>query len=425
MQSPLFSGADLPPVYRYESLFAHLPPLPTTGRPTGRGRRPIDRNALLRALVYRCLRQIPTLSELVFELHNNPSMVRVLGLNLLGSLPSIERFSAFLRQTDNRLLQEVRGQLVGRLIREGLIRGKILAIDSSAVPVRVRQNNWKVRLPRGRFDKTQPPLADPQAGVGVQFHFSSKRARKIAFFWGYRNHVVSDVECELPLCEHTHSAQLSEVRCALPLLRAAQRLALPVQSLVADAEYDTEAILRFIVDDLQARPIIPQNPRSRTHTAYSIRKGKIYCAADLPMASRGSTTPARGNVTYRQYSCPIYWLKSFQKQYLCCPIAHPKFTQQKGCNVLIRKTPSIRSQISYNTQSFRDLYTRRLAAERLYSRLLTLTMQHPTVRGLTAIQNHCTLAHIATLLVALSAFRSGHLDKIRWIKSFVPRLLAN
>jgi hypothetical protein len=147
----------------------------------------------------------------------------------------------------------------------------------------------------------------------------------------------------------------------------------------------------------------------------------VYCAANLPMAHRG-TCNSSGR-SYRQYGCALHWLKTYQRQYLLCPIGHPKHLEQKGCNVLIRLTPSLRTQIPYGSQLFSEIYKKRTAIERSYSRLLTVTMQHPTVRGLTANKNHCTIAHIATLLVALTAARMGEKDKIRWIKSFVPNIL--
>ncbi len=50
-------------------------------------------------------------------------------------------------------------------------------------------------------------------------------------------------------------------------------------------------------------------------------------------------------------------------------------------------------------------------------------MQNPTVRGYNANRNHVTIAHIAVLLVALTAHRAGQKDKIRFVKSFVPNFL--
>jgi len=42
-----------------------------------------------------------------------------------------------------------------------------------------------------------------------------------------------------------------------------------------------------------------------------------------------------------------------------------------------------------------------------------------SVRGLQAVSNHCTIAHITVLLIALSAAKTGNKDKIRFLKSFL------
>lgn len=114
----------------------------------------------------------------------------------------------------------------------------------------------------------------------------------------------------------------------------------------------------------------------------------------------------------------------FSERYLLCPAQHPKFTTQKGCNALLRQTPTIRSQIRYGSEEFRRLYRQRLAAERVFSRLMALAMQHPTIKGLHAIQNYCTIAHITTCLIALTAHRKGHPDKLRFVRTFVPNFLS-
>ena len=421
-QLPLLRGPHLPSVFRFEILFSHLPALP--GREPARcGRKPYDRNILFRALIYRCLRQIPTLAELVFELENNPSLVDCLGLNPMKTLPSIERFSAFLRDSDNAALQTVRLALVRDLIKEGAISGRVAALDSCSVVVPLRENNLKTRVCHARFDKNSPPKGDPETGVGVRVHFSGEANKRVTYFWGYRNHTVSDAESELTLWEETHPANVSEVRRAIPMLQAVRELNLPIAFVTADSEYDTEAILGFIVQELRAQPIVAHNPRNEKNATYRIEGNRVYCAANLPMAHRGKVIAKASGRAYRQYGCPLHWLKKIQHQYLLCPIGHPKHLEQKGCNVLIRLTPSVRTQIPYGSDLFKDIYHKRTAIERSYSRLLTITMQHPTVRGLQANRNHCSIAHIATLLVALTAVRTGEKDKARWIKSFVPNVL--
>jgi hypothetical protein len=421
-QPRLFRGHHLPSVYRYSLLFGNLPSFPSQEPTSARGRKPYAPDLLLRLLIYRALRQIPTLSELAFELGNNPSLVDCLGLDPLRAVPSVERFSHFLRVTPNSVLQQVRFTLVQGLIEAGAVTGKIVAMDSCPVEVRVRENNLKTGFRASRFDKTRPPKGDPEARLGVRIHFPRQRQKKVTFFWGYRNHTITDVEAELPLCEHTHPANVSELKTALSLLPRLQELPLGIEFVTADAEYDAEVFLQSIVN-LGAQPIVARNPGSEQKIQYSIRNEKIYCPADLPMSHRGKMTVKATGITYRQYSCPLHWSKSLQRRFLFCPIAHPKFFEQKGCNVLLRMTPSVRSRIPYGSELYQRVYTQRTGIERSFSRLLTLTLQHPTVRGLQAIQNHCTIAHIATLLVALTAARLGEKDKIRWVKSFLPRFL--
>lgn len=63
-------------------MFNSLPALTQRFAKTGR---PIERNALLKALVYKSLRGLFTLPNSVLEINNNPDMVQILGLNAVIS----------------------------------------------------------------------------------------------------------------------------------------------------------------------------------------------------------------------------------------------------------------------------------------------------------------------------------------------------
>ena len=422
-QLPLLRGSYLPPLLRYDLLWNYLPSLPAPCESRSlRGRKGYDDNRLLRALVVRCLATLPTLVALVDSLNMNPSLLECLGMNPLLGSPPVERFSSFLRDTPNAALQEVRLALARALMDEGVIQGKGLAIDSCPVIAPVRENNLKTHLLHARFDKTRFPKGDPDARLGVRIHFPSQQQKKVTYFWGYRNHTISDADSELPVCEQTHPANASEVKVAIPLLRAANALGLVTSYVAGDTAYDAETVLAVIVNELHAKPIVPRRARTEETQDYTLRGGQVYCPADLPMVHKGKMTVKAAGYTYRQYVCPLHWKKSFQQKFLACPAFHPKFFQQKGCNALIRLTPSLRSQIPYATEEFKNLYHKRTAVERSYSRLLTLTLEHPSVRGFNASRNHCTIAHIAALLVALTASRMGEHDKIRAIRTFIPSL---
>jgi hypothetical protein len=196
-----------------------------------------------------------------------------------------------------------------------------------------------------------------------------------------------------------------------------------VETVGGDAIYDAEKILCFIIRDLNAKAVIPRNPRNEQRTPFTLKGNEVYCQANLSMHRKGKMTVKKTGITYLQYCCPIYFGKEKQR-HLLCPAAHPKFIQQKGCNVLIRLTPSIREQIDYGSETFKKLYNKRTSVERIFSRLLSIAMQDPTVIGINAIRNYCTIAHITVLLVALAAKHSGHPDKIRFVRSFVPNILS-
>lgn len=416
-QLGLIPAELLPPKVQYDLLFENLPSLSLTESHLGRPS--FSRDALLKAFIYKALRRLKTLSDLAFELKNNSTVCQAVGLDPYRKPPSIERFSQFIRETPHALLEGIRIRLVHCLLKEAVIAGHHLAMDSCPILAKVRENNLKTSASQ-RFEKTKRPKGDPDARLGILVHFPSPSQKKIRYFWGYRNHILVDAENELPLWEITHPADISEVHQAIFLLRKAKEtFSISIQIVSGDALYDSENILRFIIEDLKAQAIVPRNPRGEQHRSYTQKGNLVYCQADLPMRRKGKMTVKKAGITYLQYACPIYFGKERQR-HLLCPAAHPKFTSQKGCNVLIRLTPSIRERIDYGTMSFTELQKKRTSVERIFSRLLAISMQDLPVTGINAVKNYCTIAHITVLLVALAAKRSGHPDKTRFVRSFVP-----
>lgn len=421
-QLDLLHLETLPPRVKYDFLFEPLPSLALS--PKERGRPPFSRDALLKAFVYKALRRLKTLSDLTFEFYNNPIMSQVVGFDPYKAPPSIERFSEFLRGTPHPLLENIRVLLVQQILDEKIISGKHLVMDSCPIVAKVRENNFKTSISKNRFDKTQIPKGDPDARLGILIHFPQPSKTQIRYFWGYRNHIIADAQEELPLWEITHPADVSEVHPAIPMLKKTKEtFSLLIEIVSGDAYYDSEKILSFIIEDLKAQAIIPRNPRTQQSTLYTFRGDDVYCQADLPLHRKGKMTVKRTGITYLQYCCPIHHGKERQN-YLLCPASHPKFINQKGCNVLIRLTPSIRERIDYGSETFKELHKKRSSVERVFSRLLSIAMQEPPVIGINAIRNYCTIGHITVLLVALAAKRSGHQDKIRFVRSFVPNFLS-
>jgi len=92
---------------------------PSTGRP------PVPYEALLKAIVYKDIKNVSYLSDLVRKLQDNPDLALVFGFHPLH-LPYVEKFSAFLGDTENRIFQKVRNYLVSKLIEIKRLRELIL-----------------------------------------------------------------------------------------------------------------------------------------------------------------------------------------------------------------------------------------------------------------------------------------------------------
>jgi len=410
---------NLRPLEKYEILFSFLDtsPLeilyPSTGRP------PIPYEALLKALVYKNIKNVSYLSDLVRELQDNPDLALVFGFHPLR-LPYVENFSAFLGDTENRIFQEIRDSLVSKLIEFKEIKGTYLTFDSSNILVKVKENNLKTSI-KDRFNKTKKPKGDPESRLSIMVHFPKHFQKEIKYFWGYRNFVLSDALSELPILEETKGANVVDSKVIIPQLKLAKdRFDLNICALIADAGLDSAKVLSFIIRDLKAKPYIARNLRREKGLKVS-PSGNRICLAGFEMLYWGKYK--EGGRTRVKFVCPIIHSKKFRKEYPFCPWMHPQFVKGTGCFAYTQiLTEDIRKQIAYGTPKFKKVYNLRSGCERIFSRLLDLCMQNPTVRGFRAVSNHCTIAHITVLLIASTAVKTGNKGKIRFVKSFLPNI---
>ena len=169
---------------------------------------------------------------------------------------------------------------------------------------------------------------------------------------------------------------------------AKDRFDLNICAVIADAGLDSAKVLSFIINDPKAKPYIARNLRREKDLKVSLTGNRI-CLAGFEM---------------------LYWVQL-------------QFTKSTGCFAYTQVLSEyIRKQIAYGTPKFKKIYNLRSGCERIFTRLLDLCMQNPSVRGLRAISNHCIVAHITVLLIALTAARTGNKDKIRFVKSFLPNI---
>jgi len=422
-QSFLFSIEsllDIHPLENFGVLFSnlndsHLNKDYTTGR------KPFNRQSLLRAIIFKNLKSIPTLTELHYALKDNPSAATRCGFDITKPTPSVERFSDFLINTVDSDLQKIRINLVKELIELKVISGNYLSIDSCPILAKVKENNLKTNV-NDRFNKERVCKGDNDAKLGVIVTFA-KSKKEISYFWGYRDHVVIDAKSELPLWNITKGANVQDSVMFIPVFNLIQQnFNFNINVVLADGIYDTSAILNYIINTLKAKPRVAQNIRNtanKNELKFS-KSGNPFCDASLEMLPRGTFYDKQQNRYRRKWVCPLHHSKKYQYQYIVCPVFHPKFFDQKGCYRLVRIDEDIRTKIDYGSDSFKNDFHLRTGSERVFSRLLDICMQYPPVTGLTAVCNYVTIAHITVLLVALTAAKNNVKDQIRFIKSFLP-----
>jgi len=422
-QHPLFNLEKIfdRPLRRYELFFSVLD-LSILDKVSFVGRKPISRSAILRALIFKNLRSIANLSDLSAELYERPALATILGFEPGDRPIPVERFSCFLKDTDNKLLQEIRISLVRKLIGLGIIKGKYISVDSCPILANVKENNPKTSV-RHRFVKDKPCKNDKDCRIGVFPTFTSGKT-KVEFFWGYRNHIINDCDSELPLDEITLAANARGTSVIIGQLDFVKdSLALKPVAVIADSEYDSSSIIEYIVNNLGARPRISLNPRRGVPSTIKLdSSGVPICIAGFEMLSRGIFVDRKQNRKRHKFVCPIKGSKKFAKDHPYCPWLHPRFIEGTGCYSYLRVDVDerIRANIDYGSESFKRDFNKRSSSERVFSRLLSILMQKPSVVGLTATANLCTISHITVLAIAYFSSFVKEPNKIRFVKSFLP-----
>ena len=120
--------------------------------------------------------------------------------------------------------------------------------------------------------------------------------------------MINDTAIELPIWEITKPANVTDIKVAKDLIREARSFFnLNIQTVMADANYDSEDLKKFIINDMKALAIIPHNPRNKQAKGYQIKDGKVICEASLKMYRRGKMRPKKTEILYCQYNCPIIY----------------------------------------------------------------------------------------------------------------------
>jgi len=206
-----------------------------------RRRPPHPPAAMLRALIFQKVRQIPSWRKLASILKHETAWLPVLGLE---RAPNHDCFSEFTKRVGPERLRRVflilQSQL--RLSYPGL--GQRIAMDSTIV-----RGYSNPRRQKGT-------VSDPDAAWGV----TGQKLNKPVHVFGYKLQIACDADFGLPLDYTVVPANRSDSRLYYPTLLSTKEAGNHVNVVIADAGYDSKRNILLTIKH-HAIPIIKLNPR--------------------------------------------------------------------------------------------------------------------------------------------------------------------
>jgi transposase len=197
--------------------------------------------AMLRALIFQKMRQIPSWRKLAKILRHETSWLPVLGFQ---KAPCHDSFSAFTKRIGPERLCKIFLTLQLQLRKDYLGLGRRIAVDSTIV--KGYSNPYK----------RKGSVSDPDARWGVK----GKKFNKPVHVFGYKLQISCDADFGIPLDYLVVPANTSDSRLYYETLLRTQLAGNRVEVSIADAGYDSKRNILLTIKH-RAIPIIHLNPR--------------------------------------------------------------------------------------------------------------------------------------------------------------------
>jgi transposase, IS4 family protein len=193
-------------------------------------------HAMICAFIVMKCEGFSQISDLLDFLSNNLIIAYYCGFNVMDKLPSYAKFTRFIREFDNDVLQTVMQSQVLKAVDLTLVDPSFIALDATPVKANVSNNNPK-SFKKDKFSKNIQPKADKDCRLGVQTASNQHDEKNYEFYWGYKNHILVDCISGLPICELTTGANVSDSSVTLDMLKDDYRLSIDRSSIAFKAVY--------------------------------------------------------------------------------------------------------------------------------------------------------------------------------------------
>jgi len=405
----LFTSQPKAKFYSTLFLFLDVTPISKSAAKTGR---PSKRAALFCSFIVMKCEGFSQISDLVDFLKNNLLIAYYCGFDITEPLPSYWTFERFIKNLANKFLKDIMQSQVLQLAELGIIDTSFIGLDSTPEAANTKQNNPK-SFSKNKFSKENQPKADKDCRLGVHTASNQHNERNYEFYWGYKNHVLSDCIIGLPIYELTTPANCADSEVALDILSETHNfISLEGCTFIGDKGYDVKSIYNTVKSLYNGDCVIPLNTRN-TKNPKKLPAGNPICDAGLAMHKNGTYND--GKRTRKQFCCPLRWSKN-----AVCPCNHKNWNNGKkcrGCAKYITVPDDYRLSIDRQSIEFKSVYALRTECERYNSRFKSTGQERLWVRNGNSAANLNTVAHISLLAIAVAAVITKSDVSYRCLKS--------
>ncbi|KAF2955288.1 MULTISPECIES: transposase [Marinitoga] len=165
---------------------------------TGVGRTGYSPVSMIKALLFKTIKKIHSIRELINELYSNPYLAQIMGFDPIRNyVPSESTFSNFRKSFHINIIYSIITDLLFRGISDGFISTDLVIVDSFPIPFDSHFNNPKsFNNFSDDFSTYYSTPLDADFGVkpindNIRFYDKHGNPKNIFFYVGYKGHTIS------------------------------------------------------------------------------------------------------------------------------------------------------------------------------------------------------------------------------------------
>jgi len=377
-----------------------------------RGRKGNDLEVLINVYWVKIALERTKISETLRELRRNSQLRKLIGIKneAVPSAYALTRFMAKLKKYEINLKEIFYKQRdeFDRLVEDF---GEEAGADGKYLDSYAKREN-KNKKADGRRD------TDAKYGIKEKYYKDKDGNEKIKkeTHFGYRAHILGDVNYELPIDYEVTTANVNEGKVLDQMLKNKrnQKIIKGCKSLTADKGYDDGKRLKRL-EQMGIIPIIDKRIQCKEEkeiirTVYYDDAGNVNCYCPIegikrPMAFNGYDR-TRDTLSYK---CPAkaYGIKCKGCETRNCPV---------NTTIRIKReiNPRVFTQVARDSYKWKRYYNKRPALERINSRLdVGYKFEEHTIRGLDKMKVNIDMVMIVMMTIAIENIKLGRKEKIR------------